>query len=108
MSEYKVDLPLWCTAYVQADSRDAALAKLIAMFGAARKVPGQGGTGGTVQFNQDDAPVQTDDIDVTLCPVATAYGFDARIVECDEEENPFHPESPEGRAWDAGDRSFVK
>lgn len=25
----------------------------------------------------------------------------------DGEDNPFHPESPEGRAWEAGDRSSI-
>jgi hypothetical protein len=26
----------------------------------------------------------------------------------DDDDNPFHPESPEGRAWDLGDRSSIK
>ena len=93
MPRFTFDMLLAASIPVEADSPDAARAALVAKLECADTNFGAFDDGtpilGEVSLADDDAP--------TL----------AMIDGEDVDDNPFHPESPEGRAWDAGDRSPV-
>jgi hypothetical protein len=76
MTRYHIDVKLWGTAYIEAETREEAGRLFDEHFGTSEKPQ-------TVFFNRSDKdvpvdvpPCDQDDHKVFLSPVATAYGAD--------------------------------
>ena len=85
--EYQIDVPIWATVYVTADSEAEAIDKLTKLLGAPRDKPGEGRCDGcSIFFTDDDRNIPQEIPGTSLSCVATAYGFKPDMIQCDEVE----------------------